>query len=418
MVAKGLKFLRKHHFVISILMVSSILRWILIFKGGQFYFPDESRYGIAQDATVLLLDGKVKTALLTLLGELAHVGFKVTALIPAIFENLLDTTLVLPAIFFSFFSILNLLLIWKIALCADAPKKVADFALLFAACSQVLLYYSRHLFPYDQAMFFGLLAILISQKNMVKPSLSFFCGVLSFLCFVTYNGYWAIAAFALVVNLFNGVKEKHWFWKRSTFLGLGFSTPLVLLLVLCFLVGKDFYNDYNVYLQKIVQGSFNEGWSLPFEYFWHAEHAYIIISGILIIIALFHFRKQKQKILYIGIGGALFIYLCLLIPSNITHTFVVYARTARQLMPFLTISAAHGLYILQSWKFVGRWLVNSVVVAILIQAAFNYQLSYKNIYPRVFIQEIQQLYPEFKISSKMMRFYSPNICQNNGFLIF
>jgi hypothetical protein len=182
-------FFKKYYFVISILFVSSVLRWILILRGGQFYFPDESRYGIAQDALVLLLEGKVKTALLTLMGELAHVGFKITALIPALFENVFNTTLALPAIFFSFFSILNLLLIWMIALKAGAPTRVANYALLIAACSQVLLYYSRHLFPYDQAMFFGLLGLYVALKNNPQPGVSFLCGTLSFLCIVTYNGY-------------------------------------------------------------------------------------------------------------------------------------------------------------------------------------------------------------------------------------
>ena len=416
MILRTTNFFKKHHFVISVLLVSSILRWILILRGGQFYFPDESRYGIAQDALVLLLEGKGKTALLTLLGELAHVGFKITALIPALFENILGTTLAFPAIFFSFFSILCLLLIWKIALEADAPLRVANYALLFAACSQVLLYYSRHLFPYDQAMFFGLLALYISLKDSNKPSISFLCGALSFFSLVTYNGYWPMAAFPLIVNIFIGVKEKYWIVKRPIFLGLGFLTPLAILLMVCFVVGKDFFSDYAVYLQKIVQGSFSEGWSLPIEYFWHAEHGFVVILGLFSLIALFLLLKKGNKFLYIAIGGSLFVYLCLVIPSNITHTFVVYARTARQLMPFLVLTAAYGLAYFHSWKPGGRWLVNIVLAMIVVQAAWNYRLAYKIVYYREFVQEVQNQYPDFKISSNMMRFYAPLVCQNNGLL--
>jgi hypothetical protein len=402
--------------VISVLLVSSVLRWILILRGGQFYFPDESRYGIAQDALVLLLDGKVKTALLTLLDELAHIGFKLTALIPALFENIFDTTLALPAIFFSFFSILSLFLIWKIALEADAPVRVANYALLIAACSQVLLYYSRYIFPYDQAMFIGLLALYVALKDNAKPSVSFLCGVLSFLCLVTYNGYWVIAAFAMVVNFFKGTKEKYWIVKRSTFLGLGFLTPFSMLLMFCLIIGKDFFSDYRVYLQKIVQGSFNEGWSLPFEYFWHAEHGFLVIVGLLTFVALFQFLRKQNKFLYVAFGGTLFVYLCLVIPSNLTHTFVVYARTARQLMPFLVLTAAYGLSQVHSWKPVGSWLVNLVAAITIVQAGWNYQLAYKIVYPREFVQEIQERYPDFRISDKMMNFYAPLICKNNGFL--
>lgn len=416
MISRTINFFKKYYFVISILVVSSILRWILILRGGQFYFPDESRYGIAQDAITWLMEGKVRTALLTLLGELAHIGFKVTALIPALFENRFHTTLAIPAIFFSFFSVLTLLLIWKIAIAIGASAREANFALFLAASSQVLLYYSRHLFPYDESMFFGLLALYTALKIPNKPGSSFLSGVLSFLCLVTYNGYWALAAFALVVNIFSGVKEKHWFVKRSTFLGLGFLTPLIVLLLVCFLVGKDFFSDYGVYLQKIVQGRFNEGWSLPFEYFWYAEHWFIVFIGLFSVFAIPQLLKKKPKVLYIGLGGTLFIYLCLIIPS-FTHTFVVYARTARQLMPFLVLTAAYGLSFVSSWKPGEHWLVSSIVVMILAQVAWNYQLEYKIVYPREFIQEIQEQYPDFVVSSKAMRFYAPLSCQENGLVL-
>lgn len=417
MIHRTTSFFKKYPFVISILFLSSILRWILILRGGQFYFPDESRYGIAQDALALLLEGKVRTALLTLVGELAHVGFKVTALIPALFENLFGTTLAFPAIFFSFFSILSLFLIWEIALKAGAAPIVANYALLFAACSQALLYYSRHLFPYDQAIFFGLLALYVALVNPNKPGISFLCGALSFFCLVTYNGYWAIAAFPMIVNLFNGAKEKHWMVKRPFFLGLGFLTPLILLLMVCFVVGKDFFSDYALYLQKITQGSFDEGWSLPFEYFWHAEHGFILILGVFSLVALFFLLRNRNTFLSIAFGGILFIYLCLVIPSNFTHTFVVYGRTARQLMPFLALTAAYGLSNLHAWKPAGHWLVNIVFVLTLVQAVWNYRLSYQNVYPREFVQDIQEQYPDFKISENMMRFYAPLICQNNGLLL-
>lgn len=417
MIVRLKNFFTEHSFVIVTLFISSVLRWILILRGGQFYFSDESRYGIAQDALALMLEGKVRTGLLTLLDELAHVGFKLTALIPALFEHVFDTTLVLPAIFFSLFSILILFLIWKIALKTGAPLRVANYALLIAACSQVLLYYSRHLFPYDQAMFFGLLALYIALKNETESGGPFLCGTLGFLCIVTYNGYWAIAAFAMLVCIFDGIKEKLWIVKRPTLLVLGFLAPLAILLLVCFAVGKDVFGDYGIYLQKIVQGSFSEGWSLPFEYLWHAEHGLLVIVGLFSLLSLFLFLKNGDKFVYIAFGGTLFIYLCLVIPSNILHSFVVYGRTARQLMPFLVLSAAYGLSALHSWKPGGRWLTNIVVGMIVVQTAWNYSLSYKIVYPREFIEDIRQRYPAFEVSSKMMRFYSPLICQNEDFLL-
>jgi hypothetical protein len=410
---KARHFFKEYRFVVSILLVSGLLRWVLIFRGGQFYFPDESRYGIAQDALVLLLEGKVRTALLTLVGELAHVGFKLTALIPALFENLFHTSLVLPAIFFSFFSILNLLLIWMIALRAGASRRVANYALFLAAASHVLLYYSRHIFPYDQAMFFGLLALYVALGNMSKPASLFLCGGISFLCLVTYNGYWQMAAFPMIVGMFLGEKEKDWLVKRPAFLGSGFLTPLAVLLLACFVIGKDIFSDYGVYLRKIVQGSFSEGWSLPFEYFWHAEHGFILIVGAFTLIALFLLPKNGNKFLHVSLGGVFFIYLSLAILSNLTHTFVVYARTARQLMPFLVLTAAYGLAYFHSWKPRGRWLVHIAMIVFFVQAAWNYGVAYRMEFPGEFIRNIQAQEPEFQIAAKMVRFYAPLVCKKD-----
>jgi hypothetical protein len=409
-------YIKKHLFVITTVLFSSILRWVLIVRGGQFFLPDENRYGIAQDTMVFLLEGKIKTALLTLLEELAHVGFKVAALIPALFENRFKTTLALPAIFLSLFSILNLLLIWKIAKASNAPPRVANYALIIAASSQVLMYYSRHLFPYDQAMFFGLLALYLTLQYSPTRRILYLSGFLSFLCFVTYNGYWSIAAYAIIVNLFHGEKEKNWMFRRSIYLGLGILTPISILFMVCILIGKDIFGDYGVYLQKITQGNFGNGWSLPFHYFWDTEHGLLLVIGFFTIHALFQLARQRNKLLLIGFGGIIFVYLCLVIPSNITHTFVVYARTARQLLPFLILTSAYGLYNLYVWKPRGRWLANFVIAVMLLQAAWNYQLAYKIIFPREFIKEFQIQYPDFHISEKMMRFYAPLICQDQGIL--
>ncbi len=408
-------FFKKYHVVLTTLSVSAVLRWILIFRGGQFYFPDESRYGLAQDAAALLLEGNLKTALLTLTDEFAHFGFKVIAMVPAVMQNLFHTTAAPPAIFFSLFSILNLFLIWKIALRAGG-ETIANYAILLAACSQVLMYYARHFLPYDLAMFFGLLALYIALEEPVTPKQSFFCGILGFFCLVSYNGYWAIAAFGMSVNLFNGTKEKHWFWKRSLFLGLGFLISLSLLLGIYLATGKDFFDSYRVYIQKITQGAFGEGWSLPFVYFWHAEHFLFPILGLLCIATLFRMQKQADMTARVGLAGFLFIYLCLVIPSNLTHSFVVYGRLARQLMPFLVLAAASSLGYLAARKPAGRWLVNSLIIILVLQLLWNYRSSYLLVYPREFAREVQENYPDFQISPKMMGFFAPLVCHNNGFL--
>lgn len=413
--SKAINKFKEYRVVILALSVSAILRWVLIFRGGQFYFPDEGRYAIAQDAVEFLLAGKLKTALIYLTNDFAHLGFKTIALIPALIENLLDTTSAAPAIFFSLFSLFNLYFIWKIAL-KTGGDRVADYAILLAACSQVLMYYSRHFLPYDQAMFFGLLALYMSIKEPGKPTRSLFCGAMGFLCLFTYNGYWALAGYSMAVNLFYGTKEKHWFWIRSAFISLGFLSLLGLSLGMLLFINSDVINNYGVYIQTIKQGAFDEGWSLPFVYFWHAEHGSIPIIVLLALVSLLPLHKQIDPTARIGLAGVLFIYLCLVIPSNLTHSFVVYGRLARQLFPFLVLSAAAGLRYLDLQKPRTQWLSTILFIYLFVQATWNYSLSYRLVYPREFAREVQAKYPDFEISTKMMQFYAPPVCQENGYL--
>ena len=87
------------------------------------------------------------------------------------------------------------------------------------------------------------------------------------------------------------------------------------------------------------------------------------------------------------------------------------------MMPFLVLTAAYGLAYVHSWKPGGRWLATIVMAIVLVQAAWNYGSSYRNIYPREFVQEVQKQHPDFKISSNMMRFYAPLVCKNNSLLL-
>jgi len=173
--------------VISILLISLILRWILILRGEQYFNSDETRYLVSLDAARLLWQGQLGEALRQFTISPEHLGFKVLGLIPALTEHLIGPSLVIPALFFSFFSVLNLYLIFLLSQRGQTTPNESIYALLFAASCMSLLYYSRHLFPYDMAMSFGLVALYValSRNQNVKTSLA--CGSLSFLCFITYN---------------------------------------------------------------------------------------------------------------------------------------------------------------------------------------------------------------------------------------
>ena len=63
---------KARYWVIGILIISILVRWILIFQGGQYYFSDEQRYQTSQAMIELLLQGKAPEAGLQLFSTPEH----------------------------------------------------------------------------------------------------------------------------------------------------------------------------------------------------------------------------------------------------------------------------------------------------------------------------------------------------------
>ena len=403
--------------VISVLLISLILRCILIFRGGQYYISDETRYEVSRDAARFLWQGQFEEALEQFTISPEHLGFKVVGIIPALMEHIVGTNLVLPAIFYSLFSVLNLYLIFLLSQRSHAGSIESPYAILVASSCLSLLYYSRHLFPYDMAMSFGLLALYAAplRNQTVKTSLA--CGGLSFLCFITYNGYWSLAGFGLLTNILTNGGKITRILQKTILTAVGFITPLVLLIIVMLRSGTNMISAYRLFATSITQGSFEEGWSLPFEYFWHTEHAVIFILGALSITAIITQFKDPRSDTQLWTGGILFIYLCLLIPSVFLQYSVVYGRLARQMIPFLSLLSAQGLVQIENRAVSGRRITMLILGIIFIQAAWNFTYSYNLAYPREFVTKAQAKFPKFEFSSKRLAFGAPVICQNNGYVI-
>jgi len=402
--------------VAIILLVSLALRWLLIFQGGQYYFSDEQRYETSRNTVNLIVEGHPKQALIHLLTRPEHLGYKIIGLFPATVERLARESLLIPSTFFSIFSVLNLLLICQLSRRVTGHSKEPLYALLIAASSVSLLYFTRHLMPYDTAMTFGLFALHVALTD--KPSLktSLLCGGLSFLCFITYNGYWSLAGLAMITNVLRSDRNLLSLVQKGFFTAIGFVTPVIFLLIVAIRFGENLLTEYRTFATTVSQGSYAEGWSLPFEYFWHTEHLAILALGLLSLYAIIE-SKGHNKSLNVFTAGLIFVYLCLLIPSVFLHSFVVYGRLARQMMPFLILLSASGLVRLEQNFLLGQKIARFVFVVIFIQAAWNYSTSYQLSYPRQFASKAQAQYPDFDFSEKRLGFGAPTLCKNNGYII-
>lgn len=410
--------LPRYWLVLGILFVSLVLRVMLVVQGGQYYFPDERRYEYSKEVASAMLQKNFTQAFYELTKRPVHFGYEAIAVIPALIQSLFQLTPATPAIFFSIFSVLNLYLIWKLALRTGIPEHGAGLALLISAASHSLLYYTRHLVPYDLAMFFGLLALYVGLgiKPGYKTSLA--CGIISSMCFITYNGYWPLASFAIIVHSFTNTGNKIDFTRKALLASLGFIFSFVLFTILTS-IGSNSNTLITLlgFAQSIVHGSYAEGWSLPFEYLWHAEFGYTIILGALSLYGIVNTPYRKIKKLTVGAGGVIFIYFCLFIPTSVLHIFVVYGRLARQLMPFLILASAQGLLILINKSNFARKIATLLLFLIFIQAAWNYLGSYKVIYPLEFINTAKERYPGFEMSTDMTNTGAPPICKYGNFIV-
>ncbi|HEY9526292.1 MAG TPA: hypothetical protein VIR02_04360 [Anaerolineales bacterium] len=401
--------------IISILLLSLILRWILIFRGGQYYNSDETRYEVSREAARFLVQGNIAETLKQFTLAPEHLGFKVIGLLPALVEQVTGPSLVMPAMFFSFFSVLNLYLIFLLSRATSESPIEPPFALAFAASSQSLLYYSRHLIPYDTSLSFGLLALYIPLVRDKTAKTSFLCGTLSFLAFITYNGYWPLAGFAMLVHTLMNAKTMSSILRKGMITGLGFVVPLGILIGAMLLSGRDMISAYQLFAASTTQGLFEEAWSIPFEYFWYAEGILFPILGALALLAVVYPRRDRRYI-HLWAGGILFIYLCLVIPSAMKY-FVVYGRLARQMLPFFALLAAHSLSQVNHRAAYSRQVTQLIFLAIVVQAAWNFSAAYRVGFPRDFATDAQVRFPGFEFSSKRLAYGAPVICQNNGYMI-
>ena len=402
--------------VSGILLLSLILRWILILRGGQYYNSDETRYEVSLAAARLLWQSQVGEALRQFTISPEHLGFKVVGILPALTEHILGPSLVIPAIFFSFFSVLNLYLIFLLARHSQSSPHEPVYALFFAASCLSLLYYSRHLFPYDMAMSFGLMALNTGLHRNQTARTSLACGSLSFLCFITYNGYWPLAGFAMLAHILLHDKQVFSVFQKAILTALGFITPLVIVILAILWSGTNMISAYRLFASSITQGIFEEGWSIPFEYFWYTEYTIILLLEAMAILALMRSPTEERRYTWLWAGGILFIYLCLVIPSMLEY-FVVYARLARQLIPFLILLAAQGLLALEKRIASGARVARIILAITVLQAAWNFRSAYQVDFPRDFAAEVQIRFPDFEFSSKRLAFGAPVICQTNGYVL-
>ncbi len=290
-----------------------------------------------------------------------HLGFTLISFVPAAFQRVaaqatgqpLENLFAIPALILSLASLGCVWLIYGIARRVGASEREGLIAALLAALTNCLYYWSPYVMPYDVSMLVALLALYVGLRGDHLRRRAFYVGLLGFSAFLIYNADWILGGVVLLLPLLLRPRRVV---ERAIFTAVGFLTlPAILLL----LTGGSYFSGLMRFGDTVVQGAFSEGWSLPFEYFWSSEGLLTVVWLIGLLAALIALarnpaRSAGRRVAY-WLLSAVGIYVLLLLGSVVFQKFVVYGRTARQMVPFVVLAAAYGIN--QLPRASRRWLL-------------------------------------------------------------
>jgi hypothetical protein len=260
-----------------------------------------------------------------------------------------------------------------------------------------MLYYGRHLLPYDCSMAVGLGAIWFGIRRGGRLR-SAGVGLLAAVTVLIYPGYWTLAGAALATHLAKLPDTAAGVWRRAWPSFACFAAGLVTAQLLNrALTGGDMRQVITGYATAVDQGTPGEGWSLPWEYLWHAEHGLLVLWAAGVLSYGWRARRAPMVSLRADVIALLVIYGSLVVCSVVLGMFVVYGRLARQLVPFLSLLAAHeAARVFGLRKAIAIPAAVCLVAGVIIQAAFNFRTPLHQVFPSTFENASQGLVQALK----------------------
>ena len=391
--------------LVAILLLSVILRVVLALSGGQFYWPDEGRYQAVREGVVAAA-AHDRIGLAKALDEPAHVLFKIVAVVPAVVEFVRGDDSRIPAIVFALFSVVNVWLAVEIARRLDAGATAAVMTGGLFALSVSFFYYSRHLLPYDVATTFGLLALRAGTARPASWRQSFACGMWAACAFLAYAGYWTLGGAACVIHLCDASRLRDGA-RRGVLAAAGLVLTLAIACVVYLLLDAHALDKLAAFAQQVTQGNYEDGWRLPWEYLWYAEHFLLALWLAALVWCIVEGRTcLRTRVLRAGIVGLGFTYGTLVLCSVWFNVFVVYGRLARQMVPFFCLIA--GTMVIRALDLVPARRRKAVLfvtgVAVAVQAAYNFAPPLRQQFPREFIPRAEAMAARTGVREPMIEY--------------
>lgn len=395
-------------FLSLILIISGCLRIILAFNGGQFWFPDEIRYFRSFDLWDILRQSGVRSALIYLSTTYDHGGFSVIGLLPVVIQKLSMIDARIAASVMAQFSTANIALIYGIAKNTGLSSKESLLACILMSTSSCMIVYSRHLVPYDSALFFALFAIWLGTIKKSHLFYAFICGLLANISFWIYSGYWIISGTSILIctfYIYAHNRQKTIF--RFILLILGFCIPFLMLSLTSYFYNRSFYFDELLkFSRTAVQGDFSEGFKIPFIYLFYAEYHLSLVFTLGIFVFLFHIAINGKKTVenYLWALVIVMIYMVLFFQSTIMNSMVVYGRTVRQMIPFICLVSAQGLIFITArlsdrLPFLRVNYFAIIVCFVCLTAIPNFITPFMQWFPRDVIREVSKIHKQIEFQN-------------------
>jgi hypothetical protein len=392
-------------FVAAVLAATVILRVVLVEKGGQHFFFDETKLSPATESARLLSTGDLRGALVYavephpgVLGD--HFGFKVAGILPELIENRFGRNDHIPALYFSIFSALSVLLLAEIAFRLSGSRRAFDITLVTAAASAVLLIYSRFLLPYDLSLCVALLAIWLGVKRQAGFIIrSGVVGALAAWTFFCYFGYWPLAGTVVLVHALWTSRTVATFSLRLVAAGAGSVAVVLAVLGISHLGHGTLFKDIAEVagLQAGGAADFRASWNC-WLYLFYAER-----MGIFLWVAAFaaglwvESRERPQEggpfmtPLRLMAAGFLVIYAVFVINSDLRHSLIVCGRHIRQLAPFAIVGFGLGLDRICARRRWGDLLAAAVACVLVGNSFWTFSTPLTQEFPRDFMVRARAL---------------------------
>lgn len=385
-----------------------MLRLVLVVQGGQMYWPDERRYTQVLDIFDLH-HGHWFDIIKTLVSTQEHLGFALFSAIPASIQLATGHALsrsgggvmLLPGILMSQMSVVNIALVYAVARRTGRDRAEALLAAALMASATTMFYYARHLLPYDSAMLLALVALWCGIGT--SPRDSFACGMAASAAFLVYNGYWLIAGVVLLLHLVQDGRTARSAVPRAVYAAIGFAAVPAVILVIQLATGAPLLiSGMRRLAGTVTDGYAPEGFSVPWPYFWHAEHGLLLlwlVSALFVGLGGGAWNSARRRTAMKWVAAAVIIYLGLGVTSAMLHWFVVMGRQSRQLVPFFSLATAAAIAEVRDRRRWSRAVVAAGVALLTLQVGWNFRQPLQQRFPQDVIAEIRSKYGDVDLET-------------------